>query len=63
MFLFCSHGVNPSLQSPWTLMRENFECYTVQDASGDTMAWLFAAITLQRQRQQPQRKRAGLERL
>ncbi|MEH2549975.1 hypothetical protein V1283_006620 [Bradyrhizobium sp. AZCC 2262] len=26
-------------------MRENFECYTVQDASGDTMAWLFAAIT------------------
>jgi hypothetical protein len=26
---------------PWTLIRENSECYTVQDASGVTVAWLY----------------------
>jgi hypothetical protein len=67
MFLLCSHGVNPSLQPPWTLMRENFECYTVQDASGVTMAWLFAAmtsnVTASAPASSPRRKRAGSERL
>jgi hypothetical protein len=26
---------------PWTLIRENSECYTVRDANGVTVAWLF----------------------
>ena len=26
---------------PWTLIRENSECYTVQDANGVTLAWLY----------------------
>jgi hypothetical protein len=26
---------------PWTLIRENSECYTVQDANGVTVAWLY----------------------
>jgi hypothetical protein len=47
-------------------MRENFECYTVQDASGVTMAWLFAAMTSNvtaSAANSPRRKRAGSERL
>ena len=26
---------------PWTLVRENSECYVVQDANGVTLAWLY----------------------
>src|SRR3984893_18567906 len=33
---------------PWTLIRENSECYTVQDASGVTVAWLFCRDDTQR---------------
>jgi hypothetical protein len=33
---------------PWTLIRENSECYTVQDASGVTVAWLFCRDDSQR---------------
>ncbi len=33
---------------PWTLIRENSECYTVQDASGVTLAWLFCHDDSQR---------------
>ena len=33
---------------PWTLIRDNSECYTVQDASGVTVAWLFCGDDSQR---------------
>lgn len=33
----CAYFVRP----PWTLVRENSERYTVQDANGVTVAWLF----------------------
>jgi hypothetical protein len=26
---------------PWTLVRENSECYVVKDANGVTLAWLY----------------------
>jgi hypothetical protein len=26
---------------PWSLIRENSECYVVRDANGVTVAWLF----------------------
>jgi hypothetical protein len=26
---------------PWTLIRENSECYAVRDANGVTLAWVF----------------------
>jgi len=57
--------VNPSFQAALTLIRENSECYTVQDASGVTMAWLFAAMTsnvaASAPANLPRRKRAGSE--
>ena len=33
---------------PWTLIRENSECYTVRDANGVTVAWLFCRDDSQR---------------
>jgi len=33
---------------PWTLIRENSECYTVQDANGVTVAWLYCRDDSQR---------------
>jgi hypothetical protein len=33
---------------PWTLIRENSECYTVRDANGVTVAWLFCRGDTQR---------------
>src|ERR1700704_3270673 len=33
---------------PWTLIRENSECYVVRDASGVTVAWLFCRDDTQR---------------
>jgi hypothetical protein len=33
---------------PWTLIRENSECYVVQDANGVTVAWLFCQDDSQR---------------
>ena len=33
---------------PWTLIRENSECYVVQDANGVTVAWLFCRDDSQR---------------
>jgi hypothetical protein len=33
---------------PWTLIRENSECYTVPDANGVTVAWLFCRDDSQR---------------
>jgi hypothetical protein len=33
---------------PWTLIRENSECYTVQDADGVTVAWLYCRDDSQR---------------
>jgi hypothetical protein len=51
MFRFCSHGVkptNPPFQPPWTLIRENSDCYVVRDANGETVAWLFCRDDSQR---------------
>jgi len=33
---------------PWSLIRENSECYVVQDANGVTVAWLFCRDDSQR---------------
>jgi len=33
---------------PWTLIRENSECYVVRDANGVTVAWLFCRDDSQR---------------
>ncbi len=33
---------------PWTLIRENSECYIVRDADGVTVAWLFCRDDSQR---------------
>jgi hypothetical protein len=33
---------------PWSLIRENSECYTVRDANGVTVAWLFCRDDSQR---------------
>jgi hypothetical protein len=33
---------------PWTLTRENSECYVVRDANGVTVAWLFCRDDSQR---------------
>ena len=33
---------------PWTLVRENSECYVVRDANGVTLAWLFCRDDTQR---------------
>jgi hypothetical protein len=33
---------------PWTLIRENSECYVVRDANGVTVAWLFCRDHSQR---------------
>jgi len=40
MFLFFLRATR-RFKPPWTLIRENSECYTVQDASGVTVAWLY----------------------
>jgi hypothetical protein len=48
MFLFCSYGVKPSFKPPWTLVRENSECYVVKDANGVTLAWLYCRDDAQR---------------
>ena len=48
MFLFCSHKVNRPFKPPWTLIRENSECYTVRDSNGVTVAWLFCRDDAQR---------------
>jgi hypothetical protein len=40
MFLFCSHESSRRFKPPWTLVRENSECYVVKDANGVTLAWL-----------------------
>jgi hypothetical protein len=34
MFLFCSHESSRHFKPPWTLIRENSECYVVKDANG-----------------------------
>lgn len=44
MFLFRSYEIKP----PWTLLRENSECYVVRDANGVTVAWLFCRDDTQR---------------
>ncbi len=33
---------------PWTLVRENSECYVVKDANGVTLAWLYCRDDAQR---------------
>ena len=33
---------------PWTLIRENSECYLVKDANGVTLAWLYCRDDTQR---------------
>ena len=33
---------------PWTLIRENSECYVVKDANGVTLAWLYCRDDAQR---------------
>src|ERR1700743_1465089 len=33
---------------PWTLVRENSECYVVRDANGVTLAWLYCHDDTQR---------------
>ena len=33
---------------PWTLVRENSECYVVRDANGVTLAWLYCRDDAQR---------------
>jgi hypothetical protein len=33
---------------PWTLFRENSECYVVRDANGVTLAWIYFRDDLQR---------------
>lgn len=33
---------------PWTLVRENSECYVVKDANGVTLAWLYCRDDTQR---------------
>jgi hypothetical protein len=33
---------------PWTLVRENSECYVVRDANGVTLAWLYCRDDMQR---------------
>jgi hypothetical protein len=33
---------------PWTLIRENSDCYIVRDANGVTLAWLFCRDDSQR---------------
>ena len=33
---------------PWTLVRENSECYVVRDANGVTLAWLYCRDDTQR---------------
>ena len=33
---------------PWTLIRENSECYVVQDATGVTVAWIYCRDDTQR---------------
>ncbi len=39
-----SHHFKP----PWTLVRENSECYVVKDANGVTLAWLYCRDDAQR---------------
>jgi hypothetical protein len=44
MFLFRSHGSSQPtrhFKPPWTLILENSDCYTVREANGVTVAWLF----------------------
>jgi hypothetical protein len=48
MFLFCSHGSTRRFKPPWTLIRQNSECYIVQDANGVTVAWLYCRDDSQR---------------
>jgi hypothetical protein len=49
-----SSETSPSSQStrhfkpPWSLIRENSECYTVREANGVTVAWLFCRDDSQR---------------
>ena len=33
---------------PWTLIRENSECYVVKDANGVTLAWIYCRDVTQR---------------
>jgi hypothetical protein len=51
---------------PWSLIRENSECYIVRDADGVTVAWLFCRDDSQRYSvgasKLTSRKRAGSER-
>ena len=44
---------------PWTLIRENSECYTVQDANGVTVAWLFCRDDSQRYSVGASKRRIG----
>ncbi len=33
---------------PWTVVRENSECYVVKDANGVTLAWVYCRYDTQR---------------
>ena len=50
---------------PWTLIRENSECYVVRDANGVTLAWLFCrddtSVTASAPASSHRKKRAGSE--
>ena len=41
-------GSSRRFKPPWTLVRENSECYVVRDANGVTLAWLYCRDDTQR---------------
>ena len=53
MFPLCSYGVKRAqtpFPSPWTVKKLNEDCFTVQDATGVSVAFIYSRDDLHRQR-------------